>query len=642
MSHQTLAPAFARRSRGIVMILTLLSVILLAGLVMFVLNLGRASTRRVQLQNAADSGAIAGAGWVARSLNTIAMNNVNMVRLISLVNVLDGMPDAARFTILEHEMLLEALGKVTGSGFSDPWVANQVQDMKQELNDELNVLRPMDAYFQSYDVTRLTFYDGPGGRGQLWRAMEGMDELNISTIQNLGELAQYNFNRGADVNLDRMDGEKVAFMAPLLPTVPWTRGEFEDFQRPVLNGILPEKIDDKEFNRGPFDTVFGWRYLIGGQQPGYWVGGGGVQNPPGGRGSVPIGSGGGGGGSRGTFVSTGPRDPDAYGTYSFTRWMLDKVGNFAHDHLPHGRFMYWENRFTNYKLGYLWPGNGARFVIEPVFETDFPKAVQIAENNRSDVKETWFLAIEMKSKFARGQAGFMSPGSYSYYVTPGQDDRNTPRTVRLRGWNDPRTWNAEQIGNYVWRDEWDYKIYFDPTIGIPLVRDAQGNLVSQPVYRIDTFTFLAINIGPEYEVRNPHNFSSRSGLPAPTDLDHTRLRHDNEAARKEYLNFLSIAQVDDRAVAWPSRFAGNKPYPNQVAVALALVFNNHSWDLWTQMWEAQLRPVEDIDGWIRIIESGSADAPPEVPAQAIDNLTTYLKSLRGLFDLNSSSSGYPQ
>ena len=246
------------------MILTLLSVILLAGMVMFVLNIGRASTRRVQLQNSADAGAIAASSFVARSMTTIAMNNVNMVRLISLVNVLDAMPDSTRFTIIEHEMILEALGKASGSGLSDPWVSNQVDDMKMELNDELNILRPMDAYFTSYDIRRITFYDSPGGRGQFWHAMEGMDEVNQATVANLGELAQYNYHLGAHVNLDRMDGRKAAFMAPLLPSIPIQRGEFDDFQRPVLNGLLPDKVDDKEFNRGPFDAVYGWRCLIGG------------------------------------------------------------------------------------------------------------------------------------------------------------------------------------------------------------------------------------------------------------------------------------------------------------------------------------------------------------------------------------------
>lgn len=625
-----------RRARqgGIVLVLTILAVILLAGMVMFVVNVGRQSTRRLQVQHASDATAIAGAGWIARSLNTVAMNNVNMVRLLSLINVLDAMPDAVRFTKEEHEFLLEALEGATSRGIADSWVANQIADMEQELRDELTILDPLHTYFTSNDVKKQTFYDGPAGRGEFYKAMEASDELNQATMEKLGELAALNANKGGEVNLERL-GDTTSFIVPLRPLVPWVRGRFDDFQRPVLNGILPDAIDDKEFNRGPFDAVYGWRYLIGGNQPGYWVGGGGPTTT-GGQGNVPIGSGAGGGGGGGRFVSTGPRDPDAYGVRSFTWWMLDRIGAFARDHLPHGRFMYWENRLSDYKLGYLWPGTAIRTVIDPEFITDFNEAAQIAAEDRSRIKETWFLAVEMKSRYKRGEGGFMSPGSYSYFVRPGQDDRNTPRTVRMRGWQDPRTWNAEQIGDWQWRDEWEYATSFDPAIGIAAQLDAQGRPVMHPVYRVDTFIFLGVNVGEDYEVRNPHNFASRNELPAPTDLDHSRIRHDDERARREFLNVLAFAELDDSAIAWPSKFTGNKPYPYQVAIAQAHVFNNHSWDLWTQMWEAQLRPIEDVDLWIELMESGDKSTLPSgVGEQKVEDLTQYLRSMREIIDAMS-------
>jgi len=618
--------------RGIVLVLTILAVILLAGMVMFVINVGRQSTRRLQVQHASDATAIAGAGWVARSLNTVAMNNVNMVRMISLVNVLDAMPDSVRFTKEEHEYTLEAIKGVLGRGVQDAWVRNQLEDMQQELNDELNVLNPLNNYFTSNDVAQQTFYDGPAGRGEFWKAMEDMDELNTATMESLGELTQLNAVRGGEANLDRMSGDSTAFVVPLKPAFPYVRGQFDDFQRPVLHGILPDAIDDKEFNRGPFDTVYGWRYLIGGNQPGYWVGGGGG-NSASGQGNVPIGSGVGGGGGGGHFVSTGPPDPDAYATYSFTRWMLDRIGHFAHDHLPHGRFMHWQNRLTNYKQGYLWPGTAIRIVIDPEFITDFEEAARLAVSDRNQIKETWFLAVEMKSKYERGAAGFMTPGTYSYYVTAGQSDRNTPRTVRMNGWVDARQWNAEQIGDWQWRDEWEFQTLFDPSIGLPPKLNASGAMVPQTAYRIDTFIFMGVNIGPEYEIRNPHNFGSRSGLPAPTDLDHNRLKHDDERARREFLSFLAFSEIDDGAIAWPSKFSGNKPYPYQVAVAQAHVFNNHSWDLWTQMWEAQLRPVDGVDHWIELMDSGDTSALPSgVSEQKVEDLTQYLRSIREILD----------
>lgn len=634
MNHSMPVPNPTHRQRGIVMILTLLAVILLVGMVLFVINLGRQTTRRIDVQNAADSTAIAGAGFIARSFNTVAMNNTGITRMLSLVNVVDAMPDSVRFTKEEHEFTLEAIRGATSRGISDAWVSNQITDMEQELQAELNILNPLHDYFSSNDVSRQTHYEASGGRGEFWRAMEAMSELSIATMEGLGEYAQLNAVKGGQVNLDRVssDGGNVAFMAPLKPAIPYVIGEFDDFQRPVLHGLVPDAVDDKEFNRGPWDTLFGWRDLIGGNQPGYWVGGTGPTNS-GGRGNVPIGSGAGGGGSSGTFVATGPRDPDAYRVYSYTRWMLDRIGNFAYHNLPHGRFMYWQNRLTNYKLGYLWPGNAIRTVIDPEFILDFNKASDLAMNDPSRIKETWFLAVEMKSKYKRGEAGFMTPGTYSYFVSAGMEDRNTPRTVRLNGWNDPRTWNAEQIGDWQWRDEWEYTTIGDSSIGLPGQRDAQGQPISFPVYRIDTFIFLGVNIGEEYEIRNPHNFTSKQGLPRPVDLDHDQLAHDNLQARQEHLNFLAIAELNDRAVAWPSRFDGRKPYPYQVAIAQAHVFNDHSWDLWTQMWEAQLRPVENIDAWVDRLESGDTSAlPSDVSAQKVSELARYLRSIRDILD----------
>lgn len=620
------------RDRGIVLMLTLLAVILLVGMVLFTINLGRQTTRRIDVQNAADSTAIAGAGWVARSLNTVAMNNIGITRLLSLVNVVDAMPDSVRFTKEEHEFTLEALKGARSRGIADAWVVNQVTDMEQELQDELNILNPLNNYFTANDVSKQTFYDASGGRGEFYKAMEAMSELSVATMEGLGEFAQLNAVRGGMVNLDRVSTDAITFIAPLKPTIPYIIGEFDDFQNPVLNGLLPPTIDDKEFNRGPWDTLLGWRDLIGGNQPGYHVGGSGPTNS-GGNGNVPIGSGAGGGGGGGYFVATGPRDPDSYRVYSYTRWMLDRVGNFAYNNLPHGRFMYWQNRLTNYKLGYLWPGTGIKTVIDPEFILDFDEAAGIATTDRSRIKETWFLAVEMKSKFKRGEAGFMTPGTYSYFVNAGQSDRDTPRTVRLSNWQDPRTWNAEQIGDWQWRDEWDYTTINDPSIGIPLQLDAQGQPVSFPVYRVDTFIFLGVNVGEEYEIRNPHNFTSKQNLPRPIDLDHGQLGHDNEVGKQDFLNYLAIAEIGDKAVAWPSRFDGRKPYPYQVAIAQAHVFNDHSWDLWTQMWEAQLRPVENIDAWVDRMESGDASAlPSDVTAQKVNELAKYLRSVRDIID----------
>ena len=77
------------RRRGVVMIITLLAIVLMVALVLFVLNLGQQVNRRIAVQDTADATAIAGSTWVARTLNTVAKNNVTLSRYIALVTVLD-------------------------------------------------------------------------------------------------------------------------------------------------------------------------------------------------------------------------------------------------------------------------------------------------------------------------------------------------------------------------------------------------------------------------------------------------------------------------------------------------------------------------------------------------------------------------
>jgi len=70
------------RPGGQVLIVTLLAITLLMGLIFFVYNFGDHVNRRLALQNAADAAAISGAGWTARSMNVIAMNNVAVTRCL--------------------------------------------------------------------------------------------------------------------------------------------------------------------------------------------------------------------------------------------------------------------------------------------------------------------------------------------------------------------------------------------------------------------------------------------------------------------------------------------------------------------------------------------------------------------------------
>ncbi len=616
--------ARAHRQFGAVMVVTLLGIITLAALVMYVANLGQQANRRMLTQNDADATAIAGAGWVARSFNSVAMNNVAIARYLAAVAVIDAMPMAVDFTIEDQSAILDRVQQQQAGSLPGFWLEQGLDSLEQDLVNELAILEPMQAQFDSLDVRERTWYDTPTGqRGEFWQAMRSLDEQSQATLGNLSNLAQLNAVRGGAAADDReSDGSaQQAFLLPATPDIPWVRGSFDDFERPVRSGLLPASIDDKTYRRGPWDTVFAWRNYAGYRREGYWIPGD-SDTASGGRGSVPIGSGA--GGDSGRWVATGPPRRLAYSPYGPYSRMLRETYWYQH-RMRHSRFSSYVQGISGWNLYQAFPrGREPRPVVNPEWVTDFAEAVAIHDAGTPRIRETAFVAVEIRSKHPRGHPSFGTEGTWAFGDARHRI-RESPRVVRVRGWMDPRSWDAPKVADHIWRDEWSYTVFHDRAIGIERINDASGNPVEQPVYRIDDFVFVGVNVGENVTLENPFNFASREGLPAPTDLDHSVMGHDDES-RFGRLTFLAVARRGDEAILWRDRHAGGKPYPYNVALAQAAVFNNHSWDLWTQMWSAQLEPVSRYDDWLTAMRSGDTSAlvAADVPQQDFADLTTYL------------------
>ncbi len=637
----------SRAPHGVVMVIALLGALLLGALVMFVLNIGVQTNRRVVAQHAADASAAAGSAWVARSLNTVAMNNVATTRLISFVNILDAMPMATRFSFEDQTALMEGIENAQAAA-QDPWVQDALSQMHDEVTEELRVLGEMNAFFLQHPVHQMTHYNAPGGHGHLWEAMHAMDEFSQATMENVGQLAQLNAIRGGEVNLTDRTAASAALMLPVSPDLPWQRGSFDDFERPVRFGLLPVGTDDEETNRGPYDVLYGWRRLHGRQIDGYWVG----ESRPrptvaaGGRGNVPIGAGANSGGGRPSnrrFIRTGETEPTHYSVYGPYSWMKRFIGDWHEHNLHHARFSRHHHTISDIKMSYLWPAPGGpiRQVIDPDWVTDFDEATAIADGDVANpagetrkIKETAFIAVEIKSLYPRSDGRFMTPGTWAYISSWHHDHEHRARLRLLRNWVDPRTWNAPKIADHIWSDEWSYQVYDDPDLGIENTQDAEGNPIPVDVYRIDEFMFVGVNVGEEIDVPSPYNFDSRDDLPAPIDLDRNVVEYTDDS-RREHMTYLAVARRRDNAIAWPSRFRGGKPYPNNVAIAQAHVFNNHSWDLWTQQWYSQLQPIDDFSRWVDKMEDDTADVGlvQSVDPNEYDDLLEYFKSVEGLAEV---------
>ena len=593
-----------------VLIIAVFALVLLAGLVFYLLNTGRHVQRRVETQHAADTAAEAAATRLARGFNTIAQNQVATARSLALVNMLDATPDAVRFTLADQRAVFEAatgqIQRSAGGSRRDALTREALVELREDVRLEIALLETVDAVINggAFDLRTVTFYDPPAGqRGWLWRAMLSLDAVSRATAETLPDAAA---QTGIESGLRHLrGGEAAALAAPLERELPIERGDFADFQRPVSLGLLPEAIDDPVRNRGPWDAVFGRRDPIGGMT---FVRGSG-SNDGGGSGAVPIGTGAG-SGRGGIWVRTD--EPTSYRVLGPQAWMLRSLHHMTEASLPHSRFAAHVREQAEIKLGYFRRGGDAATlerVVDPAWETRFNEAVRLASRRPSPIRETGFIAVEIKSRYPPGDPRYLQDDdSWTFvrfnYGRGGGAWSSLDRTlsgarlVVVDRWIDPRTWGVPRVNNYTWRDQWSYRITYDSDLGIERETDEDGNVVWQPVYRSDDFIFLGVNTGEEIDVRNPHNWSAGDELPAPYRFAEGTPPPNDPAAAREALSFFGVARQRVRSPFWSDRFDAGRPRRSPIAVAQADVFNNHSWDLWTPMWHARLRPVEGYDRWL--------------------------------------------
>ena len=86
---------------GQILVLTLLAMTMLVSLIFYVYNVGDQVNRRIVMQDVADSVVVSGTGWMARSMNIVAMNNVSQSRMIALVPVVHAIPLSAEMAYNE-------------------------------------------------------------------------------------------------------------------------------------------------------------------------------------------------------------------------------------------------------------------------------------------------------------------------------------------------------------------------------------------------------------------------------------------------------------------------------------------------------------------------------------------------------------
>jgi hypothetical protein len=227
----------------------LLAMAALAGLTFYVYNAGQQINRRVEMQNAADAVAASGAVWMARSMNTVAMNNIAQARMLALVPVMDALPLAGEMAFSELDAWIGDAAYNTGTvrtvqgltaflGGMGTGGGDLAQDEKDKIRTGVESLLERLKYQRSIiaplrdlagPIEKATTWSirgmgGPPPHGQFWRTAMVMDEYSQAVVASAGVLAQANA-----VRYGRENKADAAFVVPVSPELPGERGSFNDF-----------------------------------------------------------------------------------------------------------------------------------------------------------------------------------------------------------------------------------------------------------------------------------------------------------------------------------------------------------------------------------------------------------------------------
>ncbi|MFW6133511.1 MAG: pilus assembly protein TadG-related protein [Planctomycetota bacterium] len=653
--------------RGQVLIIVLLGIGLLVGLLFYVYNAGEQINRRVQMQNAADSTAVSGAAWLARSFNLIAMNNVAASRMLALVPVMDAVPQAGdmAFSELNDWIGDDAYsGTVHAPGDGLTGIADQlggsvpgldgstrskVRDGIESLLKRMRNQREMIAPFRSpseggsLDMADVTTWSvrgtsGSEPHGQLWRAATVLDELNQATVDSAGVLAQANA-----VRFGRDNGADVAMLVPIVPEIPAERGELRDFE-PVLRKRLRVDLKGQSARQingnggsiphwswperlGPWARLFdppawyrrhrwgerGWRHTWGVRVP---TGSRKTRQVPPREGRRIRGpSAGGGRAGRGASRGHGPRRggtrswqptkkiPRGYTTYGPYYWAHKWVTDLARHQLSDSRFREYYDKMADTKLGYMFSGSSPELktMHRPWWVTDLEAARQYGDNPaiRKSFTKYYYLEIIYKGS------------GDSRRVT--SDNLRNPVARDFRGWVPPEQLRSkvfsgnpdvsamEQVG--------DLPMWKFTAEGIEQRLSPGGEVVDEWEVHFEWyFIFGGLDCGGDVVITNPCNWDAGDTLPAPmlmAEAARSGYSSDPDAgARREFFSVLGVVRQPARAGFWARRFSSQNPLESIVTVAQAKVFNNQSWDLWTQDWQAQLTPVRHWGDWVGRLDWG--------------------------------------
>lgn len=203
-----------RDERGQVSILFVIAVIALVFLIALIFNTARQTTRKIEMQGAADSAAVAGGVWVARGMNLMVLNNNTMADVLAVMITLRSLLQTAQ----TMRLLLPGMAAAAAAFPPTAWMA---PIFLREAARYLALSRVLQAADN-------TLSRQPGGFG--WRVMSILDRFNQfikTSFPFVAEAQAISFARrnGADAAIPGLlVGGQPGSLTRLLPLLPVARG----------------------------------------------------------------------------------------------------------------------------------------------------------------------------------------------------------------------------------------------------------------------------------------------------------------------------------------------------------------------------------------------------------------------------------
>jgi hypothetical protein len=545
----------------------------------------------------AQAGAESGASWIARSLNTVAMNNNAMAELIVKAGIVQALPTAMDLYQKDLKATQAALKDLDIKDLPRDWqpvdennpIAKSYVALKNQTHYELKIAQSTQRYYDKQfsenplaSITQVNPKDNANQPGTIWQAVNALDEINQTILENLEVQTQLSVLRGSILDTTARQTEASALLIPTTQNpIPWQRGSFDDFKTIIENDhqyIVTMGYYDYANN----PNIAALRQLTFEQPEKIKT----HKNRAGQclasriRASVPV--------PTNTHVHKNREDAPEITKFDKPAVkdlaFLDTLGPLYY-RLNNTRLINHLYSINANYLASLWPD--AKSPAKPVYDsqwvTDLDKIYEIMDKQPQRIREIAFVTVQAKSAFAPADPNYGNPKNWAMI----DHDLNKPLSVEYFKYDkrlDPRTWKQlgmEELHPRMWREVWTQQIYADRSIDVnPLPAEPKNKYPKQPIYRVDDYLLVGINVGAEVKLDSPYNFPSDAPRPAPIlYVQNDQTKQGNDEIRRTV-----VAQNHVRSLPWstpttPMETASPLLSPYDLSVS-----NAGNCSLWFQGW----------------------------------------------------------